>query len=88
MNDRLRELVAGHVFCDTPRFSVGQLVATPGAIATMDRTGVTADILLRRHQSGDWGNVPPEDAEENELAIGRELRILSSYGDGEDDDRL
>jgi hypothetical protein len=54
----------------------------------MDRTGVTADILLRRHQSGDWGNVPPEDAEENELAIGRELRILSSYGDGEDDDRL
>jgi hypothetical protein len=23
-----------------------------------------------------------------ELAIGRELRILSSYGDGEDDDRL
>ena len=37
---------------------------------------------------GDGGNVPPEDAEENELAIGRELRILSSYGDGEDDDGL
>ena len=88
MNDRLRELVEGHVFCDTPSFSVGQLVATPGAIATMDRTGATADILLRRHQSGAWGNVPPEDAEENELAIGRELRILSSYGGGEDDDRL
>jgi hypothetical protein len=64
MNDRLRELVAGHVFRDTPRFSVGQLVATPGAIATMDRTGVTAESLLRRHQSGDWGNVPPEDAGE------------------------
>jgi hypothetical protein len=32
--------------------------------------------------------VPPEDAGENELAIGGELRILSSYGDGEDDDRL
>jgi hypothetical protein len=54
----------------------------------MDRTGVTGDILPRRHQSVDWGNVPPEDAEEKELAIGRELRILSSYGDGEDDDRL
>ena len=54
----------------------------------MHRTGVTADILLRRHQSGDWGNGPPEDAEENELAIGWELRILSSYGDEEDDDRL
>ena len=54
----------------------------------MHRTGVTADILLRRHQSGDWGNVPPEDAVENALAIGRELRILSSYGDGEDDERL
>jgi hypothetical protein len=57
-------------------------------IEVEDRTGVTAGILLRRHQSGDWGNVPPEDAEQNELGIGRELRILSSYGDGEDDDRL
>jgi hypothetical protein len=60
----------------------------PCAIATMDRTELTGDILLRLHQSGDWGNVPPEDAEENELAIRRELRILSSYGGGEDGDRL
>jgi hypothetical protein len=54
----------------------------------MHRTEVTADILLRRHLVGRLGNVPPEDAVENELAIGRELRILSSYGDGEDDERL
>jgi hypothetical protein len=25
--------------------------------------------LLARHQAGDWGEVPPEDARENELAI-------------------
>jgi hypothetical protein len=49
---------------------------------------VRASNMRTRHQSGDGGNVPPEDAEENELAIGRELRILSRYGDGEDDDRL
>ena len=38
--------------------------------------------------AGRHRNNGPQDAEENELAIGRELRILSSYGDGEDDDRL
>jgi hypothetical protein len=83
-----RELVAGHVFCDAPRFSLGQLVATPGAIRMMERTGATADVLLRRHQSGDWGDLPPEDAAENEFAIGRELRILSSYGAPTGEDRL
>jgi hypothetical protein len=31
---------------------------------------------------------PDAESDQNELAIGRELRILSSYGDGEDDGRL
>ena len=87
MDEPGREAVAGHIFCDVPRFTLGVLVATPGAIAVMDRTGMTADILLRRHQAGEWGDVPPEDAQENEFAIGRELRILSSYN-ANDADRL
>lgn len=34
---------------------------------------------LARHASRDWGDVPPEDWEENEFSIERELRVLSAY---------
>ena len=62
-----------------PLFSLGLVVATPGALNLLDQAGVDAEVLLRRHQSGDWGSVPPEDAEENRRSIGSGLRILSSY---------
>ncbi|HNH44535.1 MAG TPA: type I restriction endonuclease subunit M [Agitococcus sp.] len=35
--------------------------------------------LLARHQSGDWGNVPAEDALSNQEAIERGYRIMSVY---------
>lgn len=65
-------------------FPLGHLVATPGALELLDRAAVNASDLLQRHQRGDWGNVPPEDAEENELSVVSGFRILSSYpvGDG------
>ncbi len=46
-------------------FPLGRLVATPGALRLLAETGTTVADLLRRHQSGDWGDVPPEDAREN-----------------------
>jgi len=64
-------------------FSLGQIVATPGALDMLDRGAVNAADLLQRHQSGDWGNVPPEDAEENEYSVINGCRILSSYSVGE-----
>lgn len=60
-------------------FPLGQLVATPGALALLDRTGENAVELLQRHQRGDWGDVPPEDAIENDNSIVNGTRILSSY---------
>jgi hypothetical protein len=39
--------------------------------------------LLERHQKGDWGDVPPEDAKENEFSVANGFRILSSYRIGE-----
>jgi len=68
----------------TISFPLGQIVATPGALALLDHGGVNAAELIRRHQSGDWGSVPPEDAEENEIAIVQGYRILSSYLIGEE----
>lgn len=62
-----------------PLFTLGQIVATPGALDLLDRTCTNAFDLLLRHQHGDWGSVPPEDAEENLRSIETGCRILSSY---------
>ena len=35
--------------------------------------------LLERHRSGDWGDVPEEDARENEFSVRHGFRIVSSY---------
>jgi hypothetical protein len=73
-------------FTKTPRsapeiclFSLGQVVATPGALDLLDRTATNGLDLLQRHQHGDWGSVPPEDAEANVAAVVTGCRILSSY---------
>jgi hypothetical protein len=51
-------------------------VATPGALEAAEET---PEQLLSRHQYGDWGDVPPEDAKENELSVEQGFRILSAY---------
>ena len=62
-----------------PLFPLGQVVATPSAIEAMEEAGQNPADLLRRHVTGDWGNVPAEDAKENELSVREGFRILSSY---------
>lgn len=66
-------------------FSMGRVIATPGALELLDQTGTNPAELLDRHVAGDWGQVPPEDARENELSIREGFRIVSSYpvGDSE-----
>jgi len=61
------------------RFDLGQIVATPGALELLERAGVNPLTLVRRHVTGDWGEVPPEDARENEFSVENGYRILSSY---------
>jgi hypothetical protein len=45
----------------------------------LQRAGVSAVSLLSRHATGDWGDVDPEDAAANELAVLQGQRILSAY---------
>ena len=66
------------------RFPLGQTVATPGALRILKATHISPATLLARHQKGDWGNVPPEDAQENELSVQNGFRILSSYQVGDE----
>jgi hypothetical protein len=64
-------------------FSIGQAVATPAALEVLAAAETSPTQLLARHQSGDWGEVPPEDARENRISVERGFRILSSYPVGE-----
>ena len=63
---------------NTP-FPLGRLVATPGAIDTLEQYGVSSIELLRRHNQGDWGDLCPEDYEANNDALRYGGRLLSAY---------
>jgi hypothetical protein len=61
------------------RFELGVVVATPGALEVLGGLEVSPSELLERHSLGDWGDVPPEDARENEYALNHGFRVMSSY---------
>lgn len=68
----------------TPRFPLGRLLATPGAIKAMANAGDDPAALLARHRGGDWGTVDAQDAAANDRAVTAGERVLSAYtlGDG------
>ena len=62
-----------------PKFPMGQVVATPGAIEAMEKAGQTADFFLDQHASGNWGIVDQEDWQLNDQAVMDGSRLLSAY---------
>ena len=62
-----------------PKFSLGKVVATPGALETLEAASVNLWELLARHSRGDWGDVCEEDAALNDQAVIEGSRILSVY---------
>jgi len=44
-----------------PLFTLGQVVATPGALAALEASGESLFDYVARHLSGDWGDVDSED---------------------------
>jgi hypothetical protein len=63
----------------TPRFDLGPIVATPGALDALQRNGMTGLELLSRHARGDWGDLDAEDKKSNDAAIQTGARLLSAY---------
>lgn len=66
----------------TLRFPLGQVVATPGAMALLKLHGANARNFLARHQLGDWGDIKQEDATMNDHAVDNGERIFSAYSVG------
>lgn len=62
-----------------PRFPLGQVVATPGALEALEEAGKRPHEFLNRHVVGDWGDLEPEDQQANENSLVDGSRLLSAY---------
>ena len=70
---------------NAPLFTLGQTVATPGAVKAFKEAGETPAAFLRRHQACDWGEICEADKRANDAAVAHEgdperrARVLSAY---------
>jgi hypothetical protein len=62
-----------------PLFPLGQIVTTPAALAALEKAGQGPPEFLRRHASGDWGDLCAEDRRENQSSLECGFQIFSSY---------
>ena len=59
------------------RVPLGQVVITANAAEQLPQADVI--LAIRRHASGDWGDVDDEDRRANDRAIQEGTRLLSAY---------
>lgn len=62
-----------------PKFTLGQVVATPGSLEALSNAAQSPSQFLERHVVGDWGECCAEDQQANDEAIQEGERILSAY---------
>ena len=62
-------------------FPLGRLVITPAAAGQFTPEEIADGIS--RHARGDWGDISPGDAAENERSLREGFRLLSAYGRGD-----
>jgi hypothetical protein len=64
---------------ETKKFSLGRIVATPGALHALHDAAQTSGEFFARHVTGDWGDLDDEDRNLNNAALIDGSRILSAY---------
>ena len=89
MDPNVRNLMerAGLLTIDRPKFTALRVVATPGAVATIDEwnakqpegTKSLGATVLTRHFNGDWGDCDPEDSKTNDDALANGGRLMSVF---------
>ncbi len=62
-----------------PRFALGQVVATPGALEALEAAKQTPIEFLQRHLVLEPGELDEEDQQTNLEAVANNERVLSSY---------
>ena len=62
-----------------PKFQLGTIVATPGALDALAEAAQSPVEFLSRHIRGDWGNCCDEDRQANEDALRYDARLFSIY---------
>ena len=62
-----------------PAFELGQIVATPGALAALRKAGQQPGEFLTRHVNREWGDLSDEDRKENDYSLEHGFRLLSAY---------
>jgi hypothetical protein len=62
-----------------PLFSLGQIVATPGALSALEKARQPPQEFLSRHVRGEWGELCEEDQRENAFSLERGFRLFSCY---------
>lgn len=60
-------------------FSLGRVVASPGALQALESAGLSAAHFLHLHQTGNWGEVDERDRKHNDRALTSGCRLLSAY---------
>ena len=60
-------------------FSLGRVVATPGALALLANRRQDPSTFLLRHAQGDWGVLDDKDKQANDRALREGTRLLSAY---------
>ena len=60
-------------------FDIGEVYLTIGAKHTLHDLKIEPVKLIKRHITGDWGELPHDDIAENKYALKHKGRILSSY---------
>src|SRR5688572_5414638 len=61
------------------RFSLGRLLATPGALSALTESSQSPAEFVSQHAAGNWGTVSAEDKALNEESLIDGSRILSAY---------
>jgi hypothetical protein len=61
------------------RFTLGQMLLTPGALEALEESGQSPQEFISRHARLEQGELSSEDHKENLFSVDKQLRIFSAY---------
>lgn len=62
-----------------PKFGLGQLLATPGALDALEEANQSPQEFVNRHLRLEQGELSEADHKENLFSVDKHLRVFSAY---------